>query len=161
MRFFSLRRCLSSSGSAVIAAKTMRGFCVWLEFAGLPNVHSPLEVDVDAPPVLPRHYDAVFSANTAHIMSARQVEAMFALVGRVLTAAGRFCLYGPFRIDGEFTSESNARFDASLRAEKPSMGIRELGDLDRYARAAALSRRALYAMPANNFLAVWERDDAS
>lgn len=137
------------------------GILRWLEFAGLSNVQKPLDVDVDAPPSLPRTYDAVFSANTAHIMNERQVRAMFALVGQVLETGGRFCLYGPFRIDGEFTSQSNARFDASLRAQKASMGIRELQDLDRYALAAALTRRALYAMPANNFIAVWERGDGS
>ena len=82
---------------------------------------------------------------------------MFALVGKVLVPGGIFCLYGPFNIDGEFTSDSNARFDASLRAQDPGMGIRELETLDDLAKQEGMVRSSLYAMPANNFIAVWSR----
>jgi cyclopropane fatty-acyl-phospholipid synthase-like methyltransferase len=121
------------------------------------GVQPPLVLDVEdaAPP--PMSFDAVFSANTAHIMSIRAVHRMFALVGRILPDGGVFCLYGPFNFDGEFSSDSNARFDASLRQRKASMGIRDISDLDRFARDAGMSRVRLYAMPAMNHLAVWQR----
>ena len=129
----------------------------WVDARGPDNVRPPLALDVLADPDPAGDFDAVFSANTAHIMGNDAVAAMFSLVGRLLPVRGPFCLYGPFRIDGEFTSDSNADFDASLKARNPAMGIRDLESLDRLAGAAGLARDALIAMPANNFIAVWRK----
>lgn len=131
------------------------GIVAWLEAMPAANLAPPVELDVAEAPELAREYDGVFSANTAHIMSKAEVEQMFALVGRVLLPTGQFCLYGPFNVGGRFTSESNQRFDASLRAQQAHMGIRDLEWLDELAAVRGLSRSALYAMPANNFLSVW------
>lgn len=131
----------------------------WLKSAPMSNVMPPLVLDVleDSPPE--SRYDAVFSANTAHIMSEAAVEMMFAAVGRALRKAGRFCLYGPFRQDGCFNSPSNTEFDRALRSRDPSMGIRDLELLDEYGRAHDLHRKRLYAMPANNLIVVWDRQE--
>ena len=104
-----------------------------LQDYGPDNVKAPLDLDVEHAEGRTIEADAVFSANTAHIMSISAVERMFELVGRVLPQDGPFCLYGPFNFSGQFSSDSNARFDASLRERNPSMGIRDLGDLDRFA----------------------------
>jgi len=128
-----------------------------LQDYGPDNVKAPLDLDVEHAEGRTIEADAVFSANTAHIMSIHAVERMFELVGRVLPQDGPFCLYGPFNFSGQFSSDSNARFDASLRERNPSMGIRDLGDLDRFAGASAMSRVRLYAMPANNHIAVWQK----
>lgn len=129
----------------------------WLAQAALDNVLPPLALDVVTDPDPAGNYDAVFSANTAHIMGIDAVVALFALVGRLLPPGAPFCLYGPFRIDGNFTSPSNADFDASLRDRDPAMGIRDLEYLDELGDAAGLSRDALIAMPANNFIATWRK----
>jgi len=135
------------------------GINAWIDSAAVSNVKRPLEIDVQSPPPIADSYEAIFSANTAHIMSAKAVESMFALVGRVLSAGGLFCLYGPFNRSGKFTSESNARFDASLRSQDPLMGIRDLEDMDALAERKDMLRHRLYAMPANNFVAIWRRND--
>lgn len=83
---------------------------------------------------------------------------MFAGVGRMLRAGGAFCLYGPFCFDGEFTSDSNAAFDADLRRRDPGMGIRDRAALDELAAVAGLRRQACHSMPANNHLMVWTRE---
>ena len=132
----------------------------WMAAEALPNVLPPLELDVLAVDRVDRGYDAAFSANTAHIMSFAAVERMFRLVATALQTGGMFCLYGPFNIDGEFTSESNRQFDRSLREQDESMGIRDLGELDKLAAASGLDRERLYAMPANNMLAIWHRKGA-
>lgn len=133
------------------------GILAWLQHARLDNVLEPVRLDVLQDPDPVGEFDAVFSANTAHIMSIDAVVAMFSLVGRLLPAAGPFCLYGPFRIAGAFTSDSNAGFDASLKARDPAMGIRDLEYLDELARAAGMERTALIAMPANNFVGIWRK----
>ncbi len=133
------------------------GIDAWVSFSGLSNVLPPFELDVLDPPDIGAHYDAVFSSNTAHIMSVEAVERMFALVGFLLPDDGLFCLYGPFNIDGAFTSDSNREFDQSLRTQDPAMGIRDLADLDRFATSNGLSRVRRYAMPANNMIVTWQR----
>lgn len=80
---------------------------------------------------------------------------MFAGIGSVLAPGGRFCLYGPFNYGGEFTSESNARFDQWLKARDPNSGVRNFEDLNRLATAAGLHLLNDYAMPANNRTLVW------
>ena len=133
------------------------GINAWISSAKLGNLAPPLDLDVLHTTDLDGNYDAVFSANTAHIMSFAAVERMFELVGRVLPDAGLFCLYGPFNVGGEFTSESNERFDRSLRSQDPDMGIRELSELDQLAASGGLAQVRRYAMPANNMLVVWEK----
>jgi len=127
----------------------------WLQEAAVPRVLNPIALDVlsDAHPA--QKYDAVFSANTAHIMSLVAVEKMFDLVASVLRKNGIFCLYGPFRQDGRFSSESNSNFHRSLRAKDKEMGIRHLEDLDTFSARRGLRREASYAMPANNLMVVW------
>lgn len=131
----------------------------WLLEAAVPSVLEPLALDVlyDAYPE--SKYDAVFSANTAHIMSPEAVEKMFDIVGTVLHASGAFCLYGPFRQDGVFSSESNANFHRSLRAQNDEMGIRHLEELDEIASSSGLHKKGMYAMPANNLMLVWQRKE--
>jgi cyclopropane fatty-acyl-phospholipid synthase-like methyltransferase len=133
------------------------GIRAWLEAEGTANVLAPMDLDVLNVSQVDRVFDAVFSANTAHIMSMDAVRRMFALVGDSLAEAGLFCLYGPFNLDGRFTSESNRRFDASLRDGDRSMGIRDLQELDVLAEKAGMARLRRYAMPANNLLIVWQK----
>lgn len=132
----------------------------WLDEAGLHNVRPPLRLDVLADAWPQQSFDAVFSANTVHIMGWPEVEAMFAGIGAVLELGGRFCLYGPFNYGGRFTSDSNARFDQWLKARDPRSGVRNVEDLVALADAAGLRLLRDHAMPANNRSLVWIRTRA-
>jgi len=133
------------------------GITAWLEEAALANVHGPFELDTRQGEWPALQIDAVFSANTAHIMDWPAVQAMFAGVGRLLPPGGLFCLYGPFNYGGRYSSESNARFDAWLRQRDPASGVRDFDDLDALARAAGLELQRDYEMPANNRTLVWRK----
>lgn len=138
-------------------AENIAGIEAWRAAAGVSNLECPsiLDVAADAPPDGP--FDAAFSANTAHIMDRAAVRSMFETVGAVLVQHGRFCLYGPFREDGRFSTESNERFDASLRRTDASMGIRDLESIDADANGTGLRRIRRFAMPGNNLILVFER----
>ena len=115
----------------------------------------PIELDMDKEwPKL--DVDAVFSANTCHIMSWAQVERMFEGIGKMPTVK-IFCLYGPFNYGGKHTSESNARFDIMLRARDPASGVRDFEEIKMLAESAGLSLAEDNAMPANNRLLVFRR----
>lgn len=135
------------------------GIRAWIADSGLRNVRDPLSLDVMSADVKAATFDGVYSSNTAHIMSFDAVVRMFAVVGRTLRENGVFCLYGPFRKAGEFNTESNAQFDASLRARDPVMGIRDLEALDGLAAEQGMQRVSLYAVPSNNLVAVWRKSD--
>jgi cyclopropane fatty-acyl-phospholipid synthase-like methyltransferase len=138
-------------------AKAHPGIRAWLAEAGLANVLPPLALDVCKDQWPTGRYDAVFSANTAHWMSWTEVRCLFSGVGSVLEAEGVFCLYGAFNYRGDYTSESNARFDRWLRARDPSSGIRDFEAVDELAREAGLILEKDYEMPANNRMLVWSK----
>jgi len=129
----------------------------WLAEACLPNINTPLALDVSAedwqlPPV-----NGVFSANTAHIMSWPEVESMIRKVAAKLKKGEVFCLYGPFRYNGRFTSSSNEKFDTYLKQCNPSMGIRDMTELERVSGESGMFLESDIDMPANNRLLIWAR----
>jgi len=133
------------------------GIHAWLAEAALPNVLPPLELDVNQRNWHGGRYDAVFSANTLHIMGWPEVIRFFEGVGAVLESGGVLVVYGPFNYNGQFTSESNARFDGWLKARDPASGVRDFEALDALARAQGLVLQQDIAMPANNRSLVWQR----
>lgn len=140
-------------GLASIAAR--------IEQEGTPNLRAPIALDVasvDAWPS-PGQFDALFSANTLHIMSWQHVQAMFAGVARLMSpvADARLYIYGPFKYRGEYTSASNAAFDAMLRGRDAESGIRDFEAVDALAVAAGFALLEDNGMPANNQLLVWRR----
>lgn len=133
------------------------GILQWIRESKLPNIRDPLVLDVLTAKGVPGAYDAVYSSNTAHIMSYAAACRMFDLVGNVLAERGVFCLYGPFSRGGEFNTASNAEFDASLRARNAAMGVRDLDDLDGRAARNGMTLARLYAMPTNNLIVTWHK----
>ena len=131
------------------------GIRLWLAEAELANVLPPLALNVNDAAWRRGRYDAVFSANTLHIMSWPEVEQFFDGVGEVLEAGGILAVYGPFNYGGRYTSESNARFDAWLKARDPASGVRDFEAVDALARAQGLILEQDIAMPVNNRMLVW------
>ncbi len=132
------------------------GIQAWLDEAALPNLPPPLTLDV-AGEWPDDRYDAVFSANTLHIMGWREVQALFMNLPRVMTIDAKLVIYGPFHYDGKPTSVGNARFDEVLRAQRGDMGIRDMAAVNALARHAGLRLLDDIAMPANNRCLVWQR----
>jgi SAM-dependent methyltransferase len=138
-------------------AENVPGVRAWRDAFPSPNLPEPLTLDVNIDPWPTAAFDAVYSSNTSHIMSWPEVERMFARIDAALEGGGRLCLYGPFNYGGRFTAPSNERFDASLRARDPRMGLRDFEAIDALARRYGFSLAADHDMPANNRLLEWTR----
>ncbi|WP_020650721.1 DUF938 domain-containing protein [Solimonas variicoloris] len=139
-------------------AEAHAGIRAWLDEAALPNVLAPIALQIGRDPWPAQAYDAVFTANTLHIMAWPEVEQLFAGLGAgVLAPGGRLVVYGPFNEGGRYTSDSNAAFDEWLRARGAQMGLRDLEAVDALARGIGCERLADLAMPANNRSLVWQR----
>ena len=127
-----------------------------------PNLYAPLTFDVsrDSVPgneVADAPYDAVFTANTLHIMSWTLVAKLFQLVGDMLPLNGKFIVYGPFNENGSYSSASNRQFDHSLRQRDANSGIRHLEDVIDLANTHHLTLNKRYEMPSNNQILVFEK----
>ena len=136
-------------------AANLPGIQAWLDEARLPNAPAAVAFDVDADAPPPGRFDAVFTANTLHIMAWPQVQRLFTTLPRVMAPGATLIVYGPFNHGGRFDSASNAAFDASLRAADARRGIRDLEAVDALARAAGLRLVEDRAMPANNRCVIW------
>lgn len=126
------------------------------------NLYAPLSFDVssDSVPInktINAPYDAVFTANTLHIMSWFLVRKLFELVGNMLPLEGKFIIYGPFNENGRYSSESNRQFDYSLRQRDSNSGIRALEDITAVAEKQHLLLINRYKMPANNEILVFQK----
>ena len=124
---------------------------------GGANLRAPVALDVRSTPWAWAPVDAVFSANTLHIMSWDSVGSFFRGAGGVLAHAGVLCVYGPFNYGGRYSSDSNAQFDAWLQERDPVSGLRDFAAVDELARAQGLKLAADHAMPANNRTLLWRR----
>lgn len=102
-------------------------------------------------------FDAVFSANTCHIMPAAAITHLLAGASRVLRPSGLLLLYGPFNYGGVHTAASNASFDQHLRSLDPTMGVRDASELVQQAQNLDLERVADLPLPANNQMLVLKR----
>lgn len=126
----------------------------WVAEAKCENVLVPKPFFVGKDKWTFTNIDAVFTANTAHIMQVEEALLLMHEVSENLQDHGVFCQYGPFKIDGKCTSESNYAFDLSLR-EQGYGGIRDIKELQQHAQNLTLERKII--MPANNFLLVWRK----
>lgn len=138
-------------------AENLPGIELWLAESGLANTPPPIVLDVGQASWPDQRFDAVFTANTLHIMAWPEVELLFARLPEVMTEDATLAIYGPFNIEGRFTSESNAGFDRWLKAQGEHMGIRDLADVDALAARAGLLRIADNELPSNNRCVVWRR----
>lgn len=127
--------------------------------AAFPNLVEAIALDVNDPEWNCGSVDAVFSANSLHIMSVESVRQFFAGTGRHLQVGGLLLVYGPFKYAGAFTTPSNRDFDQWLKERNPVSGIRDFEWLDALARDAGLELLEDNTMPSNNQLLVWSRSD--
>jgi len=123
----------------------------------LTNLRAPVELDVTRWPSFDHDYDTVYSANCIHVMPSRNLEPYIAGAAKALKPDGMMMLYGPFKYDGAFTTESNAQFDAFLRGTYEDGGIRDFEEVDRLAVENGLVFLSDTAMPANNQFIVWQK----
>jgi Protein of unknown function (DUF938) len=128
--------------------------------SGCPNVLDPLRLDVHDRPWLPDGLDgvvAVLAINMIHIAPWSATAALFAGAAAQMASgvAGLVVLYGAFKVDGVHTADSNVAFDAWLRTENASWGVRDLGDVTAVAHVYGFSGPDVVQMPSNNLCVIY------
>ena len=137
--------------------QALASIAAWRDAAGLTNLLAPVRLDAAASwPVA--QADAVVAINMIHIAPWSATLGLMAGAAQVLPVGGVLILYGPFRENGQHTADSNAAFDADLRARNSEWGVRDLGCVVAAAEAGGLSLAKVIVMPANNRSIVFRKD---
>ncbi|MEL0636079.1 DUF938 domain-containing protein [Marinomonas sp. TI.3.20] len=125
----------------------------WMEDANLSNLVAPITFHFGKNDWPELDIDAVFTANTTHIMQRDEAKLMMETIVSQLKSGGVFCQYGPMNVNGKYTSEGNRDFDHHLQ-QSGCGGIRDVEELVEWAAGMTLIEQI--PMPANNFLLVWK-----
>jgi len=136
-------------------AENLMGINSWITETELPNLPTSLVLNVTDQEWPCQHIEALFTANTLHIMHFHEVESFFNRLGRYLTNNTSVCIYGPFNYQGQYTSPSNEQFDHWLKDRDPESGIRDFEMIESLANKAGLLLSDDFKMPANNRLLVF------
>jgi len=126
----------------------------WITESPSKNITPPITFTIGQDPWPEIHADAVFTANTTHIMQPSEARQMMEIISINLPEGGVFCQYGPMNVNGRYTSDSNREFDKNLK-QKGFGGLRDIEQLITWGEGMQLAARV--AMPANNFLLVWQK----
>jgi SAM-dependent methyltransferase len=135
----------------------LRSIRAWVDDAALPNLRAPLALDVCSDDWGVGPLDAIFNANMIHIAPIACCEGLMHGAGRHLREGGVLVVYGPFKVGGAHTSESNARFDADLQSRDSRWGVREVEQLQALGAPVGLRLEERVPMPANNQCLVFRK----
>lgn len=133
------------------------GINAWLDEAKLSNLIAPMTLDLNHDWPVNKKYDAIYTANTLHIVSEPLVEKLIIGAAKHSHSQSHLFIYGPFNYNGQFTSDSNQGFDAMLRARDPQSGIRDQEWVVSLAQQQDFELVQDHEMPANNRLLVFKR----
>lgn len=126
------------------------GINSWLSESGIDNIEKPFELNVSTSRWPRFDVDGVFTANSVHIMSDEDVVNLIEGVAGLLKPKGNFIIYGPFNYKGEYSSESNQRFDRWLKERDAASCIKHFETIVAQAKNNGMSLITDYEMPANN-----------
>jgi SAM-dependent methyltransferase len=129
----------------------------WIAHSGIENIRAPLALDAAHAPWPIERADAIICINMTHISPWAATEGLFVHGGRILRGGAPFYLYGPFKRNGAQTAQSNADFDASLRARNPAWGLRDVEAVADLAAQSGFERPEIVDMPANNLSLIFRR----
>lgn len=139
-------------------AENHQGIKAWLDEAKLPNIEGPLSFNLGEDSFPAANIDAVYTANTFHIMPFEMVSELISLSGANLEKDSVFIVYGPFTYEGKFTSTSNEEFDQILRQRASHQGIREFNEIKQMFEKAGFDFKEDIAMPANNQTLIFKKN---
>ena len=137
--------------------ENLAGIRGWAEEYRGDNLLRPLALDVRDETWPAPVKDAIFTANSLHIMVWSAVQTLFSYLGQHAPSGNLLVVYGPFNYAGKYTSASNANFDRWLAARDPDSAIRDFEAVDQLAISAGYRLQADYPMPANNRTLVWRK----
>jgi hypothetical protein len=121
------------------------------------NVADPIRIDLTDSQTWPsakeRLYDVIFVINLFQVAPLAIAEKIAELGANLLKPAGFIAIYGPFKVDGAYTTPSNEAFNKEiLGAGVADWGLKDVRDLEKAANQHGLVLQRQHDLPANNFI---------
>ncbi len=141
----------------------LKSISAWINYKGLSKkMPEPLDLDVTKTPwpitdETRKSLKSIICINMIHISPWPCTKALFKEGGNLLVNGCFLMLYGPFKIDGNHISKSNALFDKSLKLQNSSWGIRDLTEVIEIAAINGFKEQEVVQMPANNFSVIFSK----
>lgn len=131
----------------------LASIAAWRKTAEVPNLLVPIKLDATTPGWSAVHgqVDVVILVNLLHLISAPEAAIVLSEIAKALAPGGKAFLYGPFLRDGIATSDGDARFHASLQAQDPAIGYKDLDWIKENLSGCSID---IQTMPANNLLLI-------
>lgn len=131
----------------------------YLDAADLPNIRRAANLDATAKGWSADHrgQNFILLVNLLHLISKGEARVLIAEAARALAAGGVLMIYGPFMRDDVLTSDGDAQFDASLRAQDPEIGYKGDFEVVEWGQAEGLEFGDMIEMPANNLGLIWHK----
>jgi hypothetical protein len=130
---------------------------------GNDNIADPVHLDLTLPntwfnPGEKNSFDAIFCINIFQVAPISIADGMMECASHLLNDMGILLIYGPFKMEGGFTTDSNQEFHNTLSSYKvPEWGLKDVADLKKAAAKHNMELKEIIDMPANNFSLVFGR----
>lgn len=121
------------------------------------NIADPAHLDLTDPetwfnPGPPNSFSAIFCINIFQVAPITIADGMMECASHLLTDEGILLIYGPFKVEDSFTTDSNKEFHETLSsAGVPEWGLKDVADLRKAAERHGMELKEQIDMPANNF----------
>eukprot|EP01084_Bolivina_argentea_P041748 77072_1 len=106
-------------------------------------------------------YDVIFAINVFQVTSMQSwnklIEHSFYNLMNLDNPNRMLLIYGPFKLDGQYTSESNEQWDKERQgnANKPDYYIKDMTEMNNYANKFSFELSEKIEMPSNNFCLIF------
>jgi SAM-dependent methyltransferase len=127
--------------------------------AKAPNLLAPLPLDATSSEWPVQRADAIVCINMVHIAPWAAAKGLMAGARCLLPVGGVVYLYGPYRIEGRHTAQTNHAFDTWLRSQNSQWGVRDVSEMVDLAAENGFNLVETVPMPANNLSIIFCRGD--
>ena len=130
----------------------------WRKESCVPNLNSPIVIDLLGNNEDLSRVDAIVCINVAHIVAWTGVERLFSIAANILESNGVLYFYGPYRYPDRTLEPSNVAFDRWLKEHNPVSGIRDYAAVESLAESSGFTLGGDRSMPSNNRSIWWVRE---
>lgn len=127
------------------------------------NIADPVHLDLTDPdtwfnPGEKSSFDAMFCINIFQVAPISIADGMMECASHLLSEKGILIIYGPFKVEGQFSTDSNKEFHETLASHQVAeWGLKDVADLKKAAVNHGLELKEVIDMPANNFSLIFGR----
>ena len=129
---------------------------------GNENISKPTHLDLTRREtwqhLQPHSFAAIYCINIFQVAPISIADGMMECASYLLQDDGFLMIYGPFRVEGQFTTDSNREFHETLSSyQVPEWGLKDVADLQKAAAKFGLELKKQIGMPANNFSLIFAK----